>query len=347
LRVLITNDDGIMAPGIAALAASASAAGHEVLIAAPLTDYSGSSAAVGPVYERTSVDYKRFELDGLDGVPSYGLDASPALSVLLCCLGAFGPPPELVLSGINHGANIGRSVLHSGTVGAALTAAHFRISAIAISIQYGPDPVPWETPATLAQQLSSRIASAPPGTVLNLNVPNVPLDDLQGIAWGSLGRSGLIKAAANSKMGSDRSGTLPKLSVRSLDGADPNAPMPLPGATGQDAGSIILDIAPGNQGTREPGNPETLRDPTRHYVTLPTVATASATIRHDEIPSAGADAEPHTDADLIAHGYASITPLTATHESLDVTTSSFVQLAIEQMADLHASAITASVLSRQ
>ncbi|MHB8264128.1 MAG: 5'/3'-nucleotidase SurE [Acidimicrobiales bacterium] len=317
--MLITNDDGIMAPGIAALAASASAAGHEILVAAPLTDYSGSSAAVGPVYERTSVDYKAFEMDGLDGIPSYGLDASPALCVLLCCLGAFGPPPELVLSGINHGANIGRSVLHSGTVGAALTAAHFHISAIAVSIKYGPDPVPWETPATLAQQLASRIADAPPGTVLNLNVPNIHLGELQGIAWGSLGRSGLIKAAATGETGMDRSGTLPKLSVRSLAGAGPNTQTYLPGAPKQNAGSIMLELV------------------------APTIVGTPATASRSETPLPGAD----TDASLIAQGYASVTPLTATHESADAATSSFVQAAVEEMLDLHTTARTDNVRFRQ
>jgi 5'-nucleotidase len=306
LRVLITNDDGIMAPGIAALAASASQAGHEVLVAAPLTDYSGSSAAVGPVYERASVNYKAFDLVGLDGIPSYGLDASPALSVLLCCLGAFGPPPELVLSGINHGANIGRSVLHSGTVGAALTAAHFHISAIAVSIKYGPDPVPWETPAALAQQLAGRIAGAPAGTVLNLNVPNVPLEQLKGISWGSLGRSGLIKAAA-AGMETDRSGTLPRLSVQASARTESNAQTRLPDAPEQSTGSITLELT--------------------------SYATGSApTGLTTETPSLEVD----TDADLIARGYASVTPLAATRESTDPATSTFVRQAIEEMLDLRA-----------
>jgi 5'-nucleotidase len=56
-------------------------------------------------------------VSGAEGVEAYGLDASPALSVIAGALGAVGPKPDLVLSGINHGVNVGRSVLHSGTVG--------------------------------------------------------------------------------------------------------------------------------------------------------------------------------------------------------------------------------------
>ena len=73
---------------------------------------------------------------------AYGLDASPALSVIAGALGAVGPKPDLVLSGINHGVNVGRSILHSGTVGAALTASQLGISALAVSLRAGETPTP-------------------------------------------------------------------------------------------------------------------------------------------------------------------------------------------------------------
>ena len=88
----------------------------------------------------TAIAYQRAVVEGAEAVEAYGLDASPALSVIAGALGAVGPKPDLVLSGINHGVNVGRSVLHSGTVGAALTASQLGISALAVSLRAGADP---------------------------------------------------------------------------------------------------------------------------------------------------------------------------------------------------------------
>ena len=197
MRILVTNDDGVRAPGIAALAATAAASGHDVVVVAPLIDYSGSGAAVGPVHSREGVDYESHVIDGLGHVPTYGIDGPPALAVILACVGGFGPRPDIVLSGINHGVNVARSAMHSGTVGAALTGAHFGLRCLAVSIRWGDDPVPWETPATLAGALVPVLAASPPGTTLNLNVPNVALDVLPGLRRGRLGRGGTIRSAVH------------------------------------------------------------------------------------------------------------------------------------------------------
>jgi 5'-nucleotidase len=143
MRVLVTNDDGVDAPGLAALTralvawadAEASSGGprHEIVVVAPSSNFSGAGAAVGSVTDGTRIVYQRARVSGAEGVDAYGLDASPALSVIAGALGAVGPKPDLVLSGINHGVNVGRSVLHSGTVGAALTASQLGISALAVS----------------------------------------------------------------------------------------------------------------------------------------------------------------------------------------------------------------------
>ncbi|HLI74065.1 MAG TPA: 5'/3'-nucleotidase SurE [Acidimicrobiales bacterium] len=117
--------------------------------------------------------------------------------MILACVGGFGPRPDLVLSGINHGINVGRSAMHSGTVGAALTGAHFGLRALAVSIRWGDDPVPWETPATLATTLVPVLEGAPPGTTLNLNTPNVELVRLRGLRHGRLGRGGTIRSAVH------------------------------------------------------------------------------------------------------------------------------------------------------
>ncbi len=340
MRILITNDDGITAPGIAALAAMAAGTGHQVTVAAPLYDHSGSSAAVGPVYERTNVDFNKLELAGLDDVPAYGLDASPALSVMLCCLGAFGPMPDLVLSGINHGANTGRAILHSGTVGAALTAAHFHVSAIAVSIKYGPEPIPWETPATIAKYLISKIADAPRGTVLNLNTPNVPLDELKGIAWGTIGGSGLIQSAsANSasgqsmsttkepdnppptgSLGTDLAGALPRLSVTPTEGT---LPASLPDHLHyHSSGSIVLDL-------QQPKSAPPAHASELSVQPDPIAPTDPANNNFSIQPSKAL-----SDVMLISQGYASITPLIATHASEDEPTGRFVEEAIISMKDL-------------
>jgi 5'-nucleotidase len=197
LRILVTNDDGVRAPGIAALAAMAAGSGHDIVVVAPMIDYSGAGAAVGPVHSRDGVDYETYEIEGLPGVPTYGIDGPPALAAILACVGGFGPRPDLVLSGINHGVNVGRSAMHSGTIGAALTAAHFGLRCLAVSIRWGEDPVPWDTAATLAGSLIPVLAEAPAGTTLNLNVPNVAMADLRGLRQGRLSRGGTIRSAVH------------------------------------------------------------------------------------------------------------------------------------------------------
>jgi broad specificity polyphosphatase/5'/3'-nucleotidase SurE len=129
-------------------------------------------------------------------VDAFGLDASPALSVIAGALGAVGPKPDLVLSGINHGVNVGRSVLHSGTVGAALTASQLGISALAVSLRSGTAPEPWESAADLAVALIPLLRGAPARTVLNLNVPALPLREIRGLRWARVSGAGLIKAAS-------------------------------------------------------------------------------------------------------------------------------------------------------
>ena len=211
VRILITNDDGVRAPGIAALAVAATATGHDIVVVAPLIDYSGSGAAVGPVHSRAGVDYESHVIEGLGDIPTFGIDGPPALAVILACVGGFGPRPDLVLSGINHGINVGRSAMHSGTVGAALTGAHFGLRCLAVSIRWGDDPVPWETPATLAAQLVPVLADSPPGTTLNLNTPNVELHHLCGLRHGRLGRGGTIRSAVHDT--GDSSGAVPHVAL--------------------------------------------------------------------------------------------------------------------------------------
>jgi 5'-nucleotidase len=80
------------------------AAGHEVMVAAPLEDFSGSGAALGRLHVTGSIGYEAWALDDVAPCTAFAVDGPPALAVMAACLGAFGPPPEVVLSGINPGA---------------------------------------------------------------------------------------------------------------------------------------------------------------------------------------------------------------------------------------------------
>src|SRR6202453_1269133 len=206
VRILVTNDDGVSAPGLAALTQAlvrwteqegrdGPGPRHQIVVVAPSSNYSGAGAAVGSVTNRTTIAYHRATIVGAEEVEAYGLDASPALSVIAGALGAVGPKPDLVLSGINHGVNVGRSVLHSGTVGAALTASQLGISALAVSLRAGASPDPWESAAGLAVALIDPLCQAPVRTVLNLNVPHLPLAEIRGLRWARVSGAGLIKAA--------------------------------------------------------------------------------------------------------------------------------------------------------
>jgi 5'-nucleotidase len=194
MRLLVTNDDGIDSPGLTALAAAMVEEGHEVVIAAPLEDCSGSSSAIGPVAQNNGISYESVTLPGALGLEALGVDGPPALIVLLARLGGFGPPPDLVVSGINPGHNTGRSTLHSGTVGAALTAANLGISGLAVSAGEGKE-IHWDTAARMAVFATRWLVDAPPTTVVNLNVPNVALSDLAGVSLARLASFGTVRTA--------------------------------------------------------------------------------------------------------------------------------------------------------
>jgi len=180
-RILITNDDGYQAPGIRALAPVIAELGHDVLVVAPLDDQSGVGSARAGMVDRPI----RTVTEDEHGIAYCGVAGTPALAVTLATLGSFGPPPDLVLSGINRGANLGVPIFHSGTVAAALTAAAQGVSAIAVSID-SEVPEHWATAATMAAEALTWIASEPVGTVLTLNVPDRPLDALAGVRHATL-----------------------------------------------------------------------------------------------------------------------------------------------------------------
>ena len=195
MRILVTNDDGLHAPGLHALAAALDAAGHEIIAIAPEGDRSGSGAAIGNLGEGSFLRYRPMPLPGLDRVESIELDGPPALCVFASHLGAFGAPPDLVASGVNPGLNSGRVTLHSGTVGAALTAANLGISAVAVSIDgHEPSIKHWDVAAELAARIVNWLPDAEERTVINLSVPDLSAAELGAPRWGTLAPYGAVRA---------------------------------------------------------------------------------------------------------------------------------------------------------
>lgn len=196
IRALITNDDGIDAPGLHALAAAAVRAGLEVIVAAPAEQASGASAALSAVRRdgRTMVEPR--DLPGLDDVQAWAVSAQPGHIVNAALTGWFDPRPDLVLSGINHGGNVGRAILHSGTVGAALTAKinDTRALAVSLNVPLRPTGEPhWDTAAGLVAPVLELLLDAPAGTALSLNVPDRPACELLPMRHAGLARGGEVQ----------------------------------------------------------------------------------------------------------------------------------------------------------
>ena len=216
-RTLITNDDGIDSPGLHVLARAAREAGLDVTVAAPMWQSSGSSASIVAAEDDGRIGIERREVPGLDGVPAYAVRGGPGLVALIAAHGAFGDPAELVLSGVNHGANVGRAILHSGTVGAALTGGLNGAWGAAISLDVGMNPTEfhWDAAAAAALELLPFLLERPRGTVVNLNVPNAPTN--RGVVEAALAPFGIVQTTVR-----ERDAGHLRLAVEDL----PNSPEP-------------------------------------------------------------------------------------------------------------------------
>jgi 5'-nucleotidase len=168
--ILVTNDDGVQAPGLLALAEAMQELG-DVHIAAPARNQSASGHKKTLF---TDIEIDRVHL--ANGMPALSVDGSPADCIALSAMGLRTWPPRLVVSGINRGENLSQDVTYSGTVTAALEAVIHGVPALAVSLsnQQADDPADYAQAARIAQRVVRHMLrkSLPPLTILNLNVPD-------------------------------------------------------------------------------------------------------------------------------------------------------------------------------
>jgi 5'-nucleotidase len=194
LHVLITCDDGVHAPALDLLAARLDAAGHAVQVVAPAVEHSGCGASLGPMRDGLVIAAKQVSLPRT-GIVATAVDAPPALGVLAGCQGLFGSRPDVVVSGINSGFNTGPMVLHSGTLGAAMTAAAHGIPAIALSTERNAVHGFAAAAEFCARWLEPMTRLAAELSATNVNVPDLPFDEFAGVRATTLGRHSLVSIA--------------------------------------------------------------------------------------------------------------------------------------------------------
>ena len=178
MRILVSNDDGVLAPGIRALAAElATIADIEVM--APDRNRSGASNSL-----TLTRPLRVKHLD--DGF--YSIEGTPTDCVHLALTGFFDPVADMVVSGINDGANLGDDILYSGTVAAAMEGRNLGLPAIAVSM-VGESIQYYQTAAAITKQLVLKLRTnpLPSQTILNVNVPDVPLHEIKGMEVTRLG----------------------------------------------------------------------------------------------------------------------------------------------------------------
>jgi 5'-nucleotidase len=180
MRLLLTNDDGFHAPGLQALA-TALTEDHEVWVVAPSSERSAQSHSL--------TMHKPLRLHQ-HGERRFSVTGTPADCVYLGLHHVLAShPPDLVLSGVNHGTNLGSDVHYSGTVAGAREACLQGVPAVALSLERNDLPMNWETATAVAGRVVDllRARTLPKGVLLNVNVPNVALGELRGLRACRLG----------------------------------------------------------------------------------------------------------------------------------------------------------------
>ncbi|MHC1712060.1 MAG: 5'/3'-nucleotidase SurE [Solidesulfovibrio sp.] len=176
MRILLTNDDGIQAVGIRDLYKALVAAGHEVHVVAPISEQSAVGHAITIA---TPLRVKEFKENGFKGL---GVSGTPADCVKLALTTLVSEPPDVVVSGMNAGANVGIDILYSGTVSAATEGALMGYPAVAVSADdYAPTDLSGQGRFAAAFVSGRPWEVAPPRCVLNLNFPAIPVEETKGL----------------------------------------------------------------------------------------------------------------------------------------------------------------------
>ena len=181
MRVLVSNDDGVDAPGIRILAQGLRDAGHEVVVVAPDRDRSGASNSL-----TLDQPLRAKRLD--ESV--WCVAGTPTDCVHLALAGLLDVEPDIVVSGVNNTVNLGDDVIYSGTVAAAMEGRFLGLPAIAMSLAHGGgERRHYETAARAAVEITARLLvdPLPANTILNVNVPDLAWDDVRGFEVTRLG----------------------------------------------------------------------------------------------------------------------------------------------------------------
>ncbi len=174
MRILLTNDDGIFAPGLAALYRPLTELG-EVTVVAPMDCRSGASHSV-TFFEPLACN--KVDINGL--FTGYSVRGSPADCVKLASMQLHDGPIDLVVAGINHGANVGINVYYSGTVAAAMEGAFLRIPSVAMSVAH-EEHMDFDTAARHGIEVLKQLMPLQRGDVVNINVPQLSRGRPRGV----------------------------------------------------------------------------------------------------------------------------------------------------------------------
>lgn len=179
MRILLTNDDGIYAPGLRTLRTELQKIGT-VTVVAPATEQSAAGHSVTLLNPLLVSEV--FEDDGKT-LLGWAVEGRPADCVKLALLELLPEPPDVIISGMNAGSNAGINVLYSGTVAAAIEGAFYRHTAIAVSLEYDKKIYDFPTGAKHARAVIEQILARnpPPGSLFNVNIPVLERGPIRGI----------------------------------------------------------------------------------------------------------------------------------------------------------------------
>ena len=204
-RILLTNDDGITSDGLWAAARGLARIGHLTIIGTA-DDWSGGSASIRLSYGARLARFTDVPAGLGPNVEAYSLEAAPGGAILTGLMTDLFEPFDLVASGANYGLNVGADLVHSGTLGAAVTGYQRGITAFAVSADRGAprgEPQRWEVIADVSERIGRWLLERDgPPILLNANVPNKPFAELKGarivkpVTWGNLDRARLTAVPA-------------------------------------------------------------------------------------------------------------------------------------------------------